>query len=406
MRKEMVAAAAVALAVAAGAAVAGEELTNLLALQEGTLVVSEAPGYGGWPAVNMIDDAPGSGWASESGRVRDNVFVLEMVAEATLQRFEFDTAEIDGDGRGAREVVVEVSTVSPSAGFTEILRATLADRADGQAFEAARRAPARWVRLTLLGNHGDPEWTELMSFRGLGLRPPPSPPAGDISGTYETTYSRFHLLRQGTALSGCYEYDEGLLTGTVEGRVMKITWQEASGEDDRGPAVMVFSPDGRSFRGSWWHGSDRGRPRDGEWDGQKVSSEVGSCPHWAGSVGAGLARELEATGRARLYGILFDLDSAVIRPESEPVLREVAELLAARPGLRLTIEGHTDASGTDVHNLRLSEHRAEAVRSWLVANGIAASRLATAGFGESRPVADNGTELGRAQNRRVELVQE
>jgi len=70
----------------------------------------------------------------------------------------------------------------------------------------------------------------------------------------------------------------------------------------------------------------------------------------------------------------------------------------------LTIEGHTDSSGSDAHNLDLSQRRAESVKASLVAGGIAADRLLTRGFGESKPVADNVTELGRAQNRRVELV--
>jgi len=117
-------------------------------------------------------------------------------------------------------------------------------------------------------------------------------------------------------------------------------------------------------------------------------------------------RNLAATGRVRLNGILFDSDAATIRAESRAVLDEVAKLLAAEPSWKLLIEGHTDAQGEEAHNQRLSETRAAAVRDALVGRGVSAARLRAVGFGESRPVSDNATEVGRAQNRRVELVRE
>jgi hypothetical protein len=151
-----------------------------------------------------------------------------------------------------------------------------------------KKAEGRWVRLTLLNNHEDAQYTELM--------------------------------------------------------------------------VFVFSPDGGSFRGYWWRGTDKGREPDGNWTGTRAGTEVGGCSHWSGSVEGQLKKDLSASGRARLYGILFDTDSAHIRPESLPTLAEV------------------------------------------VGKGVAPSRLSSLGFGQSKPVADNATELGRAQNRRVELV--
>jgi outer membrane protein OmpA-like peptidoglycan-associated protein len=135
-----------------------------------------------------------------------------------------------------------------------------------------------------------------------------------------------------------------------------------------------------------------------------VTDQVGSCPHWAGSVSGELRKDLAATGRARLYGILFDTDSARVRGESLPTLDEVVRLLDAEAAWKLTIEGHTDSTGTLAHNQTLSEQRASSVRAYLVSKGVAAERLSSVGFGQSKPVADNATELGRAQNRRVELV--
>ena len=117
-----------------------------------------------------------------------------------------------------------------------------------------------------------------------------------------------------------------------------------------------------------------------------------------------LADELQQKGRAAIYGIAFDFNMATIRPEAAPVLGSVQTLLTSHADLRVGIEGHTDSIGTATYNQKLSTDRADAVKVWLVAHGIDAVRLDAAGFGDTKPVADNATEQGRAQNRRVELV--
>jgi outer membrane protein OmpA-like peptidoglycan-associated protein len=381
------------------AAVSAAQEANLLSLGEGAIPVTVPRNYSGWAAVNVLDDAPSSGWASERGRLTNSVFVFELAGTNTLTAFEFDTAGIDEDGCGAKDVTVEVSSAA-SAGFQKVLQATLQDRKDAQRFPVSAKLAGRFVRLTIANNHGSTEHTELMGIRGFGARPPAAS-VPDLSGTYETDYHAFHLRQQGAALTGCYEYEEGVFDGTIEGRVTKLTWTESAG---KGPAVFVFAPDGRSFRGYYWSGSDKGRAVDGEWNGKRVTDRVGSCPHWAGSVSGELRKDLAATGRARLYGILFDTDSARLRGESLPTLDEVVRLLSAEAAWKLTIEGHTDSTGTLAHNQTLSEQRASSVKAYLVSKGVAAERLASVGFGQSKPVADNATELGRAQNRRVELV--
>ena len=117
-----------------------------------------------------------------------------------------------------------------------------------------------------------------------------------------------------------------------------------------------------------------------------------------------MAEQLKSTGKVTLRGILFDTGKTDIKPESNGLLDEVAAMLKANADLKLQIEGHTDNVGTKAANLQLSKGRAAAVKAALVARGVAAERLTTEGYGDSKPVADNATQEGRAKNRRVELV--
>jgi outer membrane protein OmpA-like peptidoglycan-associated protein len=121
--------------------------------------------------------------------------------------------------------------------------------------------------------------------------------------------------------------------------------------------------------------------------------------------GKTVAQQLAETGRAVVREIRFASNSAVILPESGAILSQIARLLKDDPKLELVIEGHTDNVGGAEFNLDLSRKRAEAVKRWLAdREGVSEVRLATVGYGLTRPVADNGTEDGRAQNRRVELL--
>jgi outer membrane protein OmpA-like peptidoglycan-associated protein len=120
-----------------------------------------------------------------------------------------------------------------------------------------------------------------------------------------------------------------------------------------------------------------------------------------------LEQALAKTGRADIYSIYFSFNSDTIREESEPTLKDIAEVLARHPGWRLAVNGHTDSIGTDKANLDLSRRRSAAVKDALVKRyAIAAGRLTTSGFGESQPRDTNDTLEGRAHNRRVELIRQ
>ncbi len=122
--------------------------------------------------------------------------------------------------------------------------------------------------------------------------------------------------------------------------------------------------------------------------------------------GAGMGAQLASkTCRVELHGIYFNSGSAVLLEESEPMLKQVADVVRASPEAQLTIEGHTDNIGSAEYNQKLSEQRAAAVREALVTRyGVAAARLSAKGYGLTRPVETNATVEGRARNRRVELA--
>lgn len=103
-------------------------------------------------------------------------------------------------------------------------------------------------------------------------------------------------------------------------------------------------------------------------------------------------------------GLLFDFDSDRVRQEAATNLRNLASSLGQYPNTELLIVGHTDSDGPDAYNWNLSERRARSAADYLAAQGVARTRLRTAGRGETEPVASNETDGGRQQNRRVEVA--
>jgi outer membrane protein OmpA-like peptidoglycan-associated protein len=122
----------------------------------------------------------------------------------------------------------------------------------------------------------------------------------------------------------------------------------------------------------------------------------------AGSVdlGANLAKACHVA----LYGVLFDFNKSTLQPASDAALQPAANIMAADKTLKLEVQGHTDNVGNDAYNQTLSEARAKAVVTWLTQHGVAADRLTAKGYGKTKPVADNGSDEGRARNRRVEIA--
>ncbi|NMD03419.1 MAG: OmpA family protein, partial [Bacteroidales bacterium] len=109
-------------------------------------------------------------------------------------------------------------------------------------------------------------------------------------------------------------------------------------------------------------------------------------------------------GKIIVNGIRFDVNKSTLKPESMGAINEIYTLMKDNPDLKFSVEGHTDSQGDDAFNLKLSEERANAVRSKLIEMGISADRLAAKGWGESKPISNNASPEDMANNRRVEFV--
>jgi outer membrane protein OmpA-like peptidoglycan-associated protein len=109
-------------------------------------------------------------------------------------------------------------------------------------------------------------------------------------------------------------------------------------------------------------------------------------------------------GKIITYGITFDIGKSTIKPESMGEINRIAKLMTDNPGLKFSVEGHTDNTGSAATNQTLSDARSKAVVDKLVEMGVAKDRLTSAGKGQNSPIADNSTDEGRAKNRRVEFV--
>ena len=146
-----------------------------------------------------------------------------------------------------------------------------------------------------------------------------------------------------------------------------------------------------------------GCPLDSDNDG--VHDGLDQCPDTpAGVVVDGTGCPEKGTRLFVIDNINFAFDSSQIGGNAEATLEQAVQLLRENPGVRVTIEGHTDGTGSNDYNMKLSQRRASAVRNHLISRGIDGSRLIMVGRGEDYPIASNDTDYGRSKNRRVEFI--
>lgn len=375
---------------------------NLASFGAGALIVKEPAAYDSkWSGFWLLDEDPHSGYASPKGDVGTKEFVIELADVDRIEKVGFDVAGVDGDGmaRAAKAVTAELGDAATGP-WKPLAAVTLVPGKDDQRFKTTPQT-GRYLRIVVASNQGAHDYVELMGVGAYG-KVVTKQTMPNASGSYRSEFGTFRVKQDGVAGIGCYEHKNGLIeNGGFDGRVMRFTWSETyGGETHAGPAVLVFPADGKTFLGLWWNGAEV--TPAGRWDGAFESKTIGVCPHFKFAPHAGVGDALKQDGRARIYGILFDTDSDKLRPESSAVLDDLVAVAKAEK--KLTVEGHTDNTGTPARNQTLSEQRAAAVVKYLVAHGVAADHLVAKGFGATVPVSTNETSLGRSQNRRVEVT--
>lgn len=239
---------------------------------------------------------------------------------------------------------------------------------------------------------GEPVWVE-GRFYGADFSP-----MGDKSmSEYEVKKNFDGLVAQ---LGGIKVSEEKIPSAVVDGWGQEITQGFNGGLGDVWSSPTTTYLIRRADGNVWVHlvtNTAQGWYIVGREEGFEQSAEL--LPLQASD----LKSQIDASGKVAVP-VNFATDSTRILPDSMPQIEQVAKLLADDPSLRLAINGHTDNTGEASRNKTLSEGRARSVVAALVTRGIDAARLNAAGFGDSEPVADNGSEEGRAKNRRVELV--
>jgi outer membrane protein OmpA-like peptidoglycan-associated protein len=402
---------AAAAAVVTKAVQPADGAPDLLSLAAGAFPI-ETPESAPWHTGR--DLLGGGGWTSPPKAAAPAKFVI-----ALPQRTVLNTLSFDGGGIGsAKDVVVEISDQGPDAGYVEIARGSLDEYAKNQALALEHSAPGRFVRVTINSDY-DPEGRYWMSLGGLHATGQQLSSDGqpEVSGTFVSDeghgdLGRLHFRQQGTAFTGCLDKPNRTFEGSIENRTAQVSWcthcDGSDKDDEKGHAVFVFSPKADRLVGIAWSKAEPQRPdpTNGFYAGGRIAGEVGTCPKWSGGIEQQLASDLKEFGRAAVHGVNFDVDSDVIKADSKPLLDHIATMLKAHSDWRIDIEGHTDSTSTHEHNQTLSERRAASVKAYLVTAGVAADHLGSKGFGDSKPIADNESDLGRAQNRRVELVKE
>ncbi len=142
-------------------------------------------------------------------------------------------------------------------------------------------------------------------------------------------------------------------------------------------------------------------------DGDGIDDSRDKCPNVAGTVANEGCPEIKMEDKKTLdvamQAVQFQTGSAVLKPESNIVLRQISDIMNRYPDFNMNISGHTDNTGSSVANQSLSERRAKACYDFLIKQGLSSSRMSFTGFGESRPISTNENEKGRVLNRRVEF---
>lgn len=184
-----------------------------------------------------------------------------------------------------------------------------------------------------------------------------------------------------------------------EGKLLLNSLSDIAGCGYRAEAEAIASPEGMSnfVKSVFLTGAAAADCSTMDSDGDGINDCNDKCPDTPKGA------HVDETGCWIYRGVQFDHDKYNIKPEFEPVLQNAVDVMNDNPGLTVRIEGHTDSTGSEAYNLRLSDRRANSVKEFITNHGVDGSRMETIGYGESQPIDTNDTPEGRYNNRRVEF---
>ncbi len=380
---------------------------DLLTFANGALFVSQEglPSGSAGTALGVIDGDVRLQTITTDARP-DVVLVYKMPANTTFDRFAVpNVLETPGNATFVRSVVISGSLEGPDSGFEVLASADLETHAqEGEVTELDVDVvtPVRWVRVDLAGGinieEGDEGRTALQFSEIVGNGTQETRALSSaFTGIWDLRVAErldlkgrpLELTQNGTTISGCLETI--IINGTVNGPIARATGVDPARNDRPSAFIFVADEDG-TIQAVMSENNGRFNARTAVVDPELTSTPCSEEP----------PKPLFCD--VALY-VNFDVNSAVIRPESEQVLDDLYAGLVADGITQLVVEGHTSTEGSAEHNLDLSERRAQAVVDGLVARGFDPGGISAVGKGETEPLlSPDDDESSRSLNRRVEIV--
>ncbi|MCR4417255.1 MAG: OmpA family protein [Ignavibacteria bacterium] len=367
----------------------------------------------------LVDGTTEKIWCSAEGSVSSLTFEIELIETYVISEFEFSNlVETNPRGMCAKDVVVEIAPTL-KGNFRKVLETKLEEYENSKF--SIEPTEARVVRLTIKSNFGNKDYTELAEFKAWGEPKNKNIATININGIWESNWGKVDFKQNGTLVSGHYEFNQGKIRfGGIQRNRVTYTWIEDVVQQS-GNTIMFLNEEGDRLIGVWSFGNDWSNygfwiiERDNgipfkpisetvtdETLSQKDTLKMDDVKK-DDAIVEEMKKELTSKKKITLYGVNFKKNSAEILQESLPVLQQVLEVLKSSSNINIRIEGHTDNVGSAEYNLKLSRERADAVKEFLIKNGIEQNRISIIGKGEEFPIADNETEIGRSLNRRVEI---
>lgn len=347
-------------------------------------------------ALQLIDGDDGGFSATPRSGAADSAiwFIYRLPAATTFTRFSVpNILETPSPSQTFfREIEVFGGNDGPEGKFVQLGAATLAThegRGERTFFAGDGERAVTWVKVQLSGGikvERDRTFFEFSELIGEGTQEPVAL-STEFTGKWRERGMSLELVQEGPLVSGCYDR-VGDLQGSVSGNILRATGMDRTSGVRSAFVLAVVDGNVTGVR------STNGAPFR-LYRGNADANLVTEC--------SSVAIEPPGCGDT-LYGIQFDYDSAVIRPESYDVINSLRTGLQASSGSAITIVGHTSSEGSDAYNLDLSRRRAEAVVAALKERGAGSLNISARGAGEAEPIADNSSETGRSLNRRVEIT--